>query len=132
MDGPDKSIPLPPASLQSFLKKDLNIPGLLITNHKTNFTNPFYNSEWDTLYAINSENLVQHLADVARTVAATTYQLATGKTLDEGITANMTLVITFSITIFLLPCKRSIPWVDLIKSEFFTSFRLLDTSTRVF
>ena len=88
----DKFVPLPPASLQSFLKKDQSIPGLLITNHESAFTNQFYNNEWDTLRAINSETLVQHLADVARTVSATAYELATGKPLDTRITANQSLV----------------------------------------
>jgi len=88
----DKFVPLPPASLQSFLKKDQSIPGLLITNHESAFTNQFYNNEWDTLRAINSETLVQHLADVARTVSATAYELATGKPLDTRITANQSLI----------------------------------------
>jgi len=88
----DKSVPLPPASLQSFLKKDPSIPGLLISNHKEAFTNKFYNNEWDTYRSIDSEKLVQHLADVARTVSATAYELATSKSLDDTIVANQTLI----------------------------------------
>lgn len=88
----DKSIPLPPASLQSFLKKDQSIPGLLITNHKESFSNKFYNNEWDTYRSIDSETLVQHLADVARTVSATAYELATSNSLDATIAANQSLI----------------------------------------
>ena len=88
----DASIPLPPASLQSFLKKDLTIPGLLITNHKNAFANQFYNSEWDTFNTISSTQLSKHLGEVARTVSAAIYELATGDHLPASIKANITLV----------------------------------------
>ncbi|GAB6019219.1 hypothetical protein CHUAL_000829 [Chamberlinius hualienensis] len=35
---------LPPASFQSFLKNDLNIPGIVITDHEKSYTNAYYNS----------------------------------------------------------------------------------------
>lgn len=89
----DASSPLPPASLQSFLKKDLGIPGLLIANHRNAFTNLYYNSEWDTFESINTGRLSRHLADIARTVAAAVYQLAAGEQMPNSITANLTLVI---------------------------------------
>lgn len=31
--------PLPPASFQQFLKRNLNIPGLVLTDHKKSYTN---------------------------------------------------------------------------------------------
>lgn len=88
----DASIPLPPASLQSFLKKDLSIPGLLISNHKNAFTNQFYNNEWDTIETISSPELSKHLAEVAHTISATIYELATGDKMPSNIEVNVTLV----------------------------------------
>jgi hypothetical protein len=88
----DASIPLPPASLQSFLKKDLTIPGLFISNHKNAFANQFYNSEWDTFQTISSYKLSKHLADIARTVSASIYELATGQQMPSYIQVNETLV----------------------------------------
>ena len=35
----DGALPLPPASSQSFLKKNINIPALVIANHKEKYTN---------------------------------------------------------------------------------------------
>ena len=90
-------MPLPPASLQSFLKKDLGIPGLLVSNHQKGFTNQFYDSEWDTFDTINSAGLSRHLADVARTVAAAVYELAAESVMPTSITANQTLVQTIFI-----------------------------------
>ncbi len=88
----DASVPLPPASLQSFLKKDLRIPGLLISNHKNAFANQFYNNEWDTFDTISSSDLSKHLAEVAHTVSSAIYELATGNPLPASIKANITLV----------------------------------------
>lgn len=88
----DRSVPLPPSSLQSFLKKDAAIPGVVITNHKAAFTNPFYNSEWDSGSNLDMRALNERLASVALAVSATVYQLATGTALPSNVTANSTLV----------------------------------------
>lgn len=88
----EKSIPLPPASLQSFLKKDLGIPGIFIANHRKSFTNRYYNSEWDTYSAISSQKLSKQLADIARTVAATVYKLASKADMPSIFSANSSLV----------------------------------------
>lgn len=92
VESVNASIPLPPASLQSFLKKDLSIPGLLISNHKNAFTNQFYNNEWDTFQTISSSKLSKHLAEVAQTVSAAIYKLATRDEMPTNIVANVTLV----------------------------------------
>lgn len=88
----DSSIPLPPASLQGFLKKDLGIPGVVISNHRKAFTNQFYNSEWDNFNSINSKQLSKQLGGIAYTVAAAVYQLSTGKFIPANVKPNMTLV----------------------------------------
>ena len=89
----DASIPLPPASLQSILKKDLSIPGVFISNHKNAFTNQFYNNEWDTFQTISSYKLSKHLAEVARTVSASIYEMVTGDQMPSNIQVNETLVL---------------------------------------
>lgn len=92
VDVVDKSVPLPPASVQSFLKKDLEIPAIFIANHRNSFTNKYYNSEWDTFSAISSTKLSKQLASIARAVAGTVYELASGEAMPPSITANTTLV----------------------------------------
>jgi len=79
--------------LQSFLKKDIGIPGVVISNHRNAFTNQFYNNEWDNFDSINSNKLSKHLGDIARTVAAAVYQLSTGEFMPATVNPNMTLVI---------------------------------------
>ncbi|KAJ8034270.1 Nicastrin [Holothuria leucospilota] len=39
--------PLPPASFQRFLKSGAKIPGVVLTDHKKEFKNGFYNSRYD-------------------------------------------------------------------------------------
>lgn len=65
---------------------------MLIANHRNAFVNQFYNSEWDTFESINTGRLSKHLADVARSVAAAVYQLASGDKMSASIQANQTLV----------------------------------------
>lgn len=48
---------LPPASAQSFMKVLRSIPIIVITNHRLNYTNPYYNSMLDNL-----DNRVQDVA----------------------------------------------------------------------
>lgn len=92
VDVVDRSIPLPPASVQSFLKKDLAIPALYIANHRSSFTNRYYNSEWDTFSAISSSRLSKQLASIARAVAGTVYELASGENMPASFSANSSLV----------------------------------------
>ena len=88
----DSSVPLPPSSFQSFLKKDLDIPGVVITNHEGNYTNRYYNSEWDTPNSIRMNKLSQHLANVARTVSAAVYEMSTNQPMSSSIQPNISLV----------------------------------------
>ncbi|VDP26016.1 unnamed protein product [Soboliphyme baturini] len=64
--GYNKSIPLPPASLQSFLKARPDLPGLVITDHLYEFSNKFYNSFMDQPPRINQlkfARVVKHAGD---------------------------------------------------------------------
>lgn len=74
---------LPPASLQSFLKADPKIAGVVITNHEKQFTNKFYNSFYDTysnIEGINSSvDIVQHLAKVSQMMTSVIYSILTDK-----------------------------------------------------
>lgn len=93
VEATEKTMPLPPASLQSVLKKDLSVPAILVSNHERAFVNKYYNSEWDTFQSIDSADLSRHLGGVARTVSAAIYELATGRLLPAEITPNITLVL---------------------------------------
>lgn len=93
--------PLPPASLQSFLKK-VNISGVVITDHKEEFMNEFYESIFDNYHNVNystsSENASQtedtyHLqvSRVASVVATAVYSLLTNSQPSSLIAVNETL-----------------------------------------
>lgn len=73
--------PLPPASLQRFLRADLDIPGVVITNHKDMFTNKYYNSIYDFIPHINNTEVLDILASnitaVASVITETVYELLT-------------------------------------------------------
>ncbi|CAK9301733.1 unnamed protein product [Gordionus sp. m RMFG-2023] len=58
----DKDQPLPPSSLQSFLKTDDFIPGIYIADHEREFENRFYHSILDNLNTIRS--LHGHASDL--------------------------------------------------------------------
>lgn len=94
-------VPLPPASLQSFLKR-VNISGVVITDHKEAFMNKFYESIFDNYrnvnYSTSSENASQtddkyhlHISRVASVVATSLYSLLTKSEPSELIAVNETL-----------------------------------------
>ena len=71
--------PLPPASLQSFLRHDSFLPGLVLTNHESEFTNRFYNSFLDNKFNIkyNSSQTIDQLTGVSTVVSRSLYKLIT-------------------------------------------------------
>ncbi|XP_073498371.1 LOW QUALITY PROTEIN: nicastrin [Phyllobates terribilis] len=88
----DQSQPLPPASFQRFLRVR-NIPGLVLTDHRTAYRNKYYNSMYDTAASINMNypsglskeealnyvtEAAQSLSDVATLLARTLYRQAGG------------------------------------------------------
>ncbi|XP_046853544.1 LOW QUALITY PROTEIN: nicastrin-like [Xenia sp. Carnegie-2017] len=73
--------PLPPSSLQSFLKENGGVPGVVITDHKAAYTNKFYNSRFDELDLFQSS--VKNITNLATTVAKTLYKLAYNETKDD-------------------------------------------------
>ena len=84
--------PLPPASLQSFLRHDLSLPGVMISNHKGEFTNQFYNSFLDNKENIkfNSSETLDQLTGVATLVSRTLYEQIVGE--PSKMTADRDLV----------------------------------------
>ncbi|XP_078381644.1 nicastrin-like isoform X2 [Oculina patagonica] len=80
--------PLPPASFQRFLRSNNNIPGIVLTDHKQEYKNKFYNSHFDDLYQVggnySKENdtvyliteFTKKLAKISSTVATALYTLA--------------------------------------------------------
>lgn len=76
--------PLPPSSVQRFLKKDKGIAAVVITNHDQKFRNRYYNSfldNWENLNATGGslEQVAEHLTKLAATVATAVFKLVTGK-----------------------------------------------------
>ncbi|CAG2116809.1 unnamed protein product, partial [Medioppia subpectinata] len=85
--------PLPPASLQVFLKDSQEIGGVVIANHKKEYTNKYYNSLYDDSVNvnINDTKLAQRLTTIATAVSKTIYELITQET-TKDITVNQTFV----------------------------------------
>ncbi|ORX80024.1 hypothetical protein BCR32DRAFT_294059 [Anaeromyces robustus] len=46
-EGLSENLGLPPSSAQSFLKKNRNIPAVVISDFQTEFTNEYYHNTWD-------------------------------------------------------------------------------------
>lgn len=64
--------PLPPSSVQQLLAHDLDLPVLVISNHKTDFTNKFYNSFLDDSRTIkNKEQSILKIAKLSESIAKT-------------------------------------------------------------
>ncbi|XP_054168906.1 nicastrin-like, partial [Oppia nitens] len=61
--------PLPPSSLQSFLKQNLSssLVGVVLANHQREYSNKFYNSIYDDFHRLNKSdrNLVKHLTQIS-------------------------------------------------------------------
>ncbi|XP_077320216.1 nicastrin isoform X2 [Lithobates pipiens] len=88
----NQSQALPPASFQRFLKAR-NIPGVVLTDHRTTYNNKYYNSMYDMAETIKMDypsglsqeeameyvtETAQALSEVATLLAKTLYQLAGG------------------------------------------------------
>ncbi|XP_063862267.1 nicastrin-like [Scylla paramamosain] len=98
------NVPLPPASLQSFLKR-VNISGVVITDHKKEFKNKFYESIFDNYHNVNflsnsssedQSNQVEdkyhlHISRIASVLATSLYSLLTDSQPSSLITVNQTL-----------------------------------------
>ncbi|XP_071515455.1 nicastrin [Panulirus ornatus] len=93
----NESAPLPPASFQSFLKR-VNLSGVVITDHKEDYKNPFYESIFDDHQNVNymvgntskeMDDYHKHISSVAGVLATALYTLVTGNL--KVITANETL-----------------------------------------
>lgn len=80
-----EEVPLPPASIQSFLKR-VNISGVVITDHEGEFKNPYYESFLDNYrnvkYEADSDTDLyhKHITNVASLLATAIYKLATNTT----------------------------------------------------
>lgn len=89
MEEAPRENPIPPASMQSFLKHDNQIAGVLISDHSTEFINKYYNSLYDdaeTLGIINDkEKLSSQLATTAAVLSRTLYKMLTGKDYAEDL-----------------------------------------------
>ncbi|XP_021351331.1 nicastrin-like isoform X2 [Mizuhopecten yessoensis] len=94
----DSSKPLPPSSVQRFLKKR-KFPAIVITDHQASYTNKYYNSRFDRPVTIKANSTdydtiteqAKQLTKVATTLARSLFLLATGEN-DTDINADVTKV----------------------------------------
>ncbi|XP_030219147.1 nicastrin [Gadus morhua] len=125
---PDVSQPLPPASFQRFLRAQ-PIPGVVLTDHRTSFTNSFFESMYDNAEYLNLTfpagltpeeqfnyvtDTAKGLAKVATLAARTLYRQAGGA--EErlaGINADE-LTVAHMLYGFLIQTKN--PWFEAIVS----------------
>ncbi|CAG9854280.1 unnamed protein product [Phyllotreta striolata] len=106
-----ESVPnsLPPASLHTFLKNIPDFPGILITDHKTTYSNHFYNSIYDNSGNIKfkyynltedskndellpKESIQYFIKNVTETLGKSIYQEITGKAYNGKINADTVLI----------------------------------------
>jgi nicastrin len=85
--------PLPPSSLQSFLKENNKLVGVVIANHEKEFKNKFYNSLFDDINNLNisDSRVTKQLTSIATVISKSIHELLTGNS-NDSITANETLV----------------------------------------
>lgn len=93
---------LPPASLQTFLAERPDIPGLVLTEHASQYSNNYYHSVFDEtaslkyVYANKSEvpndSIQAYLANVSTTLAHSLYEHVTNETYFGSLTADKNLV----------------------------------------
>lgn len=76
-------IPLPPSSLQSFLRARPTIPGVILADHGHEYLNKYYNSIYDNVDNIDynyndtdvKDNSIQyHTANITEMVARSVFQ----------------------------------------------------------
>ena len=84
---------LPPSSLQTFLKNEPSITGIVLTNHRNEYSNKFYNSLNDYFLGINESEskLSERLTDISTVISKTIYKLLTNQS-NDSIKSNETLV----------------------------------------
>ncbi|CAG2208492.1 unnamed protein product [Mytilus edulis] len=94
-----KSQPLPPASVQRFLRKD-KIPAVVFSDHQHSYTNKYYNSRFDIAKAIeantNDSNIIteqaKNLTRISTMLARTLYTLSTGRDAPQDMTSSESIV----------------------------------------
>ncbi|XP_071175603.1 nicastrin-like isoform X1 [Mytilus edulis] len=94
-----KSQPLPPASVQRFLRKD-KIPAVVFSDHQHSYTNKYYNSRFDIAKAIeantNDSNIIteqaKNLTRISTMLARTLYTLSTRKDAPQDMTSSESIV----------------------------------------
>ncbi|XP_065320193.1 nicastrin-like isoform X2 [Gordionus sp. m RMFG-2023] len=89
----DSNQPLPPSSLQNFLKSDDSIPGIYVADHLNEFANQFYHSILDDLNYVGSfhdhdhnsglEILVNDIHGLSSTLANVVFKLIANNSADN-------------------------------------------------
>lgn len=78
-EATDDGQPLPPSSLQTFLKEDASLIGIVVTNHRKEYVNKFYNSFLDNFNRLktNETQLITALTDISTVISRTVFDLLT-------------------------------------------------------
>ncbi|XP_053206893.1 nicastrin-like [Panonychus citri] len=79
--------PLPPASFQSFLRENIKLPGVVISNHNGTYENKYYNSIADDYKNIkfnrdskSDDQIVRHLTSISTQMSQSIYKMLTDET----------------------------------------------------
>ena len=85
--------PLPPSSLQTFLKYDNSLIGIVIANHRKEYTNKYYNSLYDDFDKLGVEmsKLAKSLTNIATIISKSIFDLLIPR---SNLTENNELNIT--------------------------------------
>ena len=94
-----KSQPLPPSSVQRFLRKKA-IPAVVFTDHQHSYTNKYYNSRFDIAKAIqantNDSDVIteqaKNLTKISTVLARTLYTMSTGLDAPDDMKSNEKIV----------------------------------------
>ncbi|XP_035829670.1 nicastrin [Aplysia californica] len=127
----DKKLPLPPASAQRFLRQRSDIPVLVVTDHRDEYTNSYYNSRLDTAESIGAADYpagynasqqydyvttqASHIASLSTALARYLYNASTGREPSPEILSNLTA--DESVVTHLLYCFLISPNCELFKQS---------------
>lgn len=91
-DAKDANLPLPPSSVQQLLAHDPDLPVLVISNHKSDYVNKFYNSFLDDKRTIGDRKglVISKIAALSESIARTVIAFLDNK--DRPLKADQQLI----------------------------------------
>lgn len=102
LDTPE-TLPLPPSSVQTFLKHKIDVPALVLSNHNGEYQNKFYNSFWDNSkqvgYTSNPKNFVSKMTTLVSYLSNSVLKIIQSQQ-EQQLQADADLVRTISECFF--------------------------------